>query len=961
VTRRLYRERYEPLELVAEGGQGAVWQALDHVHERRVALKIRDAGASDRAALLREARTLLDIRPHPGLPLARDDFFDDDRYVIVMDWIEGRNLADEPPPFEDALRALEDVADALDHLHAHRPPVLHLDVKPANVIVTPEGRAVLVDLGLGGAAASSRFGTPGFHAPETASAAELTPAADVYGLAATAHVLLLGSRPEPGEEPDWSSVPPEFRDDVRLALSSALATDPRLRPPSAGTFVRSLRPPQTPHNLPAPLTSFVGRDHALADLRRTLPTTRLLTLTGAGGSGKTRLALELARSVLPSHASGVWFVELAALTDAALVEDAIANAMGVQTEAGSVRDAITAELGAGRQLLVLDNCEHLADQTAALAEDLLRACPDLTLLATSREPLRAYGERPWTVPPLSGTEAERLFRDRAAMAAGDDHAIASICERLEGIPLALELAAAQSFVSGAAEVASRLDRALGLLTGGARTAPRHETLRATIDWSHDLLPPDARTALRRLSVFAGRFTATAARDVCDAEGQLATLVSASLLIGEGERFRMLEVVRQYAAEKLGETGEEAERRSRHAAWYAELSDPPYETLAGPGWVDWLDELSDEHANLQAALTFACDAEPATAARLAACLGRYWLARGHWHEGGMWIERTAEFTPVLEVAARARLLRVAGIFAHASGANDLARRRLDEALELYRGALDDRVGASSCLNTLAIVARDQSDYAASRSYISESLAIKRETGDRLGVATSLVNLANIHIDFGEYETARPLLEESLSIHRDLEDKAGEATALDNLALVLVHLGDLPAARSYNERALAMALETDDAQRMPFVNATAALLVAAEGDLPKAAEIHRRNLDLRRQQGDQRGVGLSLQALAEVSLAQKDLDAAERYGVEALEVRLRLGERINAAWTLWLLAGVAAERGDMATAARKLGEAESHRRACGLDVPPPIAHDVARLVARVREALGDEAFEGAQPAG
>ena len=304
----MYRERYEPVALAGRGAQGEVWKAHDHLHDRPVALKIRNAGV-DRDVLLGEAKTLLTMRPHEALPLVRDDFFADDRYVITMDWIEGRSLATlRGPSFEEVYEHLRAVGGALDHLHAHTPPIVHRDVKPQNVVITDEGRAVLVDFGLAGTTTTPYLdGTPAYIAPEVAAGAPATPASDVFAFAVTAFVALTGAFPVPGREADLSIVPERFRDNVRRALGEGLSIDPAMRPASAGELVRAMAPTDTPNNLPAELSSFVGRAQETVEIRRLLSSSRLVTLVGTGGGGKTRLALHIAGSSLSAFPDGVGF------------------------------------------------------------------------------------------------------------------------------------------------------------------------------------------------------------------------------------------------------------------------------------------------------------------------------------------------------------------------------------------------------------------------------------------------------------------------------------------------------------------------------------------------------------------------------------------------------------------------------------------------------------------------------
>jgi predicted ATPase len=395
-------------------------------------------------------------------------------------------------------------------------------------------------------------------------------------------------------------------------------------------------PERPPHNLPSALSSFVGRKKELAEVRRLLEDTRLLTLTGPGGCGKTRLALAAADELVGTFADGVWLMDLAPLADSSLVPQAVASTLGLREQPGRwLTETLSDNLASKRVLLVLDNCEHLVEACAELAESLLLFCPELRVLATSREPLGIAGEVAWPVPSLSlpdlrrapnietlpRYESARLFVERTeavkpTFAVTEQNAplVAKICYRLDGIPLAIELAAARSKVLSVEEISERLDDCFALLSAGNRTAlPRHRTLHATMDWSHDLLPEQERILFRRLSVFAGGFTLEAAESVCAGEhlernevlDLLSHLVDKSLVIvREGvveTRYRLLETVRQYGRERLDASEDEVERR--HADFFVGLAEEAEGELSGPDQARWLTLLQTEHDNLRAALSW----------------------------------------------------------------------------------------------------------------------------------------------------------------------------------------------------------------------------------------------------------------------------------------------------------------------------------------------------------------------
>lgn len=479
---------------------------------------------------------------------------------------------------------------------------------------------------------------------------------------------------------------------LQEALRRELSTEPapstrQLReeilagyPPAPSTAgAPASEPPETGvHNLPGSLTSFIGRERERVEIRNMLGASRLLTLTGPGGGGKTRLALQVTGDLAAEYPDGAWLVEFAPLAEGSLVPQAVAAALGIREQPGRpLADTLTGALSEKEMLLVLDNCEHLVDAAAHLAEALLASCPRLRIIATSREPLGMPGEMIWSVPSLSAPEpghrytaaeleayeSVQLFIERARyhspaflLTPRNAPAVAEICRRLDGIPLAIELAAARVGFS-AEEIAARLDNSLRLLTAGGRTAPpRQRTLRGTLDWSHGLLSAPERTVFRRLSVFAGGFTLEAAEAVGsgagiakeDALDLIARLVDKSLVVAQapgegGMRYRMLEPIRQYARDKLEESGELEAVRHRHASWCLAFAEWADSGLQGPDQAKWVERLEMERPNAQAALGWSLEAEPETALRLAATLGHFWYRYGPTVEGRRWLEAALERT------------------------------------------------------------------------------------------------------------------------------------------------------------------------------------------------------------------------------------------------------------------------------------------------------------------------------
>ena len=605
------------------------------------------------------------------------------------------------------------------------------------------------------------------------------------------------------------------------------------------------------------LTSFVGRGPELTDLERLLAAGRLVTLTGAGGSGKTRLALELFSRARGSAADLAW-VELAGLDDPALIPQHVAEAFGVRDEVGDT-DALVGLVRPRHALLVLDNCEHLVDACAELAHALLRGCPDLRILATSREALGVKGERAWLVPPLSlptgpdvnpeeaeSFEAIRLFVERArdvlpdfALTAESTHAVVDICRRLDGIPLAIELAAARVRVLPPQQIRQRLDQAFQLLTAGGRTAvPRHRTLRATIDWSHDLLQESSKVLLRRAAVFRGGFTLDAAEAVCAGEGieagevleLVARLVDRSMLVVREHqgfaRYGPLETVRQYALERLSESDDAEPVRRRHAAHVLRLVEEAASHATTPGRRAAFERLLPEADNIREALLWTREHEPHRHIRLVSKLGWFWFSVGHWTEARRWVAEAlllpeaaepglaraellfsggAMATLQADVAAARPWLTESAALAEAAGAGDVnayalnyrgmsyaqegrieARAHCGRAEAWFRENGDD-YGLRLALMLLGLVAQSAGEPAEAVRLSEEGVAVARRFGQPRELSSALQNLGNLHAMQGSFERAEPVLLEALSAARRDPLIFFISTTLDVLGEVRLHQG------------------------------------------------------------------------------------------------------------------------------------------------------------------------------
>ena len=671
-------------------------------------------------------------------------------------------------------------------------------------------------------------------------------------------------------------------------------------------------PAQT-HNLPQPLSSFVGRDQQLVELKGLLRKTRLLTLTGSGGCGKTRLAMHTAAELTGEYPDGVWLVEFAALADPQLVPDAVARAFGLKEQPGkALAQTIADHLASRNLLLVLDNAEHVLEASAQLSHALLGACPALRILATSRERLGIVGELTYRVPSLAMPDAEQaatpeqlahcesacLFIERAQLqqphfivTTANAPALASICRRLDGIPLAIELAAARVRLMPVEEVSRRLDQRFELLTGGSRTAlPRHRTLRSLIDWSYDLLNGSEQELLCRVSIFAGGWTLEAAQSVCTGNGidekhvldLLTSLADKSLVHARdarGEtRYELLETVRHYARDRLWDRGDEPRLSHRHFDCMLALAEKAEARLKSGDQQIWLERLETEHENLRAALSWshADEGRTVNGLRLASSLGWFWSTRGHYSEGRRWLSNLIAAVPGGQAdSVRAYALRGASSLASNQGDYAEAERLNEEALVIFRG-VGDRNGIAQVLNNMATDACAHGNYAAARLMLDESMTIRMELGDQHGVSLVLCNLGVIALDLENFEEARSVFERGLAIQRTLGNLRTIVPLTTNLGCALRALGDYPSAEASLAEALVISGElADRLQAAVCLEELAALGVAMEQPM-RAAGLWGRAQRLREEIGSplpDRSKRLLDQQVAEARHALADDEAFE----------------------------------------------------------------------------------------
>jgi predicted ATPase/class 3 adenylate cyclase len=1279
----LLQNRYRIVRLIGKGGMGAVYEAIDQRLNVAVALKQTSLGGTQfDAAFKREARLLATLR-HPALPVVSDYFSEDNQHFLVMQLIQGADLAtllaqhDAPFPLHEVLRWADQLLDALEYLHRQKSPIIHRDIKPQNLKLTPEGALILLDFGLARGAALARAETEPLHSmygftPQYAPLEQIRgegtgPRSDLYALAATLYHLLTNLKPpdalhrasailegrsdplrpandinlhipspvsavihaalslDPAQRPVGAAemrvllhqaltdqptsvapptlaeravpastgaqsiarparpslvVPPTgtitflFADivtstaqweqqpqvmqaaierydtllrvtidaqhgylcstvsDIRcvafataadalaaaVALQRALANDARDRlsvrialhtgavearageyigPPlnrgarllaagQAGQILLSrvtqelvhdhmppdlalrdlgeyrltdlsrpervfqLVAPDLPtdfaplltleshsNNLPTQLTPLIGRERESAAIRQLLlrDDLRLLTLIGTGGTGKTRLSLQVAADLLHRFADGVFFVPLATISDPDLVIPTVAQALGVKDSGGQpIFESLVAHQHDKHLLLVLDNCEQVSAAAPQIAA-LLGAVPHLKLLATSREVLRISGEQTFTVPPLSlperrrdatveqvtQYEAVRLFIARAQAVRSDFQvtsanapAVAEICYRLDGLPLAIELAAARIRMLNPQALLDRLSSRLTLLTGGARDLPaRQQTIRNAIDWSYDLLDEGEQLLFRRLAVFVGGRSLEATEIVCQAGGALpldvfdgmASLLDKSLLYQtEGPdgapRFMMLETIGEYARERLAASGELAALQQAHAAYYLDMVRQAAPGLQGADQRAGLDYLEAEHDNIRAALRWDVEAgNGMIALELVGILWRFWDRRGYLSEGLGWIDTALAHSAAAPAPLRAQALHAAGNLARNQGDYRRAGTLYEQALALR--SPDDTRGIASTLHGIGNNAYDQGDYARATATIeqcleifrqlgerelialelmvlgeiawcqadypraqalaTESMARYRELGDTWGVGMALSTLGQAADDQGRYEQAQALLEEARDLLHAIGYRRGVGLALNYLATVALHCGDDARASTLSEESLALFHELGEQWGAAKALDNLGVVALRQNNTPHAIARFEESLALYRKTGDRRGIAIALHSRGRAALQQGDELYAQELFSESLAIYHEIGDQHGLVYCLEALADLSARQAHPDQAARLLGGTEVLREAIGAPLPPAEQPDHERAWARLRADLGESAAADAQHQG
>ena len=773
-----------------------------------------------------------------------------------------------------------------------------------------------------------------------------------------------------------------------------------------------------PNNLPMQLTSFMGREKEQAEIANLIVKQRLVSLTGAGGIGKTRLSIQAGFALLNEFPNGTWLVELAPLSDSALLPQVIVNTLGLIEQANRPPQTILTDfLQKKRALLILDNCEHLIQACAQLAETLLHTCPDLHILATSRETLGVAGETVYLIPTLttpdplhttvdtlSNYEASQLFVERAqsvlmnfSMTRDNALAIAQICHNLDGIPLAIELAAARVKGLSVEQIASRLNDRFRLLTGGSRTAlPRHQTLQALIDWSYNLLSGPERVLLRRLSIFAGGWTLEATESVCAGDGLesdqildlLLRLVDKSLIIaktqGTEPRYHMLETIRQYARERLRAAGEGETVCQRHLTYFVDLAERAEPNLRAFDMVIWLDRLEAEHDNLRVVLEWALESDIEAQLSLASALLWFWWIRGHKDEGIEWLERglsieaaerrNQHLTPS-RAKIRGKALNASGFLMSWALETGKAEARLEESMALFRELgpagkqgtayallrlgqlpsnsnrvenlveqslavfreMEDKFGIAECLRYLSYGTVQTNDNF--QLFVEEYLALSREIGDEDGIAGALEGLAELALMQDNYQRAIALYEESLAGYHAVGNKVWFGVILSNLGRIARMLGDYGLAARQLAEALTILQHFGMKRDIAITLRRLGQLDLTLGDYGQAAQKYEQALALFRETESEDGIATALYALGEAAWVQGNYEQAGRRYEEVLVLGREMENKSTIAYALYGLGKVAQAKGDYALARSSHVEALTIRR--GMDNRRAIAYSLDAL--------------------
>ena len=940
---------YKIVSHLASGGMGEVYLAEDQSLPRKVALKILPEQAfpdSDQVRRFKSEANAISALNHPNILTIFEFDSEDGIHLLVSEYVEGETLRERIRrgrlPVAEAVEMSVQIVSALNA--AHGAGIIHRDVKPENIMIRADGYVKVLDFGLAKLTDIERpdenavtllqavsrtgmiMGTAKYMSPEQARAKQIDSRTDIFSFGIVLYEMLTGQPPFSGDStadvivsilqydpPSVRSMNAETPSELNAVVKKALSKDPAERYQTAGELLSELKTilrkievdtalgqsGQGPITSTGPIQensgdtsvedrdALIGRDSEIEDVTGLLRRNdiRLVTLTGIGGTGKTRLARAVADRLSGEFAAGSAFVELSCVRDPNLVISAVAQSLGIPEIGGTdVCETLRNELSDKPALLILDNLEQVIAAATEIAE-LLEDLPGSKVLATSRELLHLSMEVEYAVPPLGfpsisdAPTVEELYRyesvvlfERRARRANPDFAVteengsavAEICARLDGLPLAIELAAARTKILSPEEILAKLDDRLSLLTGGAKDLPdRQRTVRGAIEWSYDLLSDDEKDVFRRLSVFAGGFTPSSAEAVLVGSGisvpteerrkderswsgdqsifildMITSLTDKSLLVpqtglGGTRRFRMLDTVREYAAAVLAETGTADEVHLSHAEFFLELAETakPHLKLTESG--KWLRRLENEHDNIRAALRWTLNNAPEIAARLAAAIRHLWTIHGHLHEGRSWSAEILSRNIDMSDAIRWEVLTVYGNLSQFQGDVEKAEVLYEESLTVSTRSAD-KLQISQSLRGLAALAYMRDDFDLAKSLIERSIELSRAANDEFGLAASFARLADVANAEDDFRAARDLSAKALAIYRKLDYKEGISAKLNNLGAAVFALGDYEEARKCFDEALATAIELGEKINTRLIFDGYGALAAENGDFELSAK-------------------------------------------------------------------------------------------------------------------------------
>jgi len=1072
-------DRYRLDTELGRGGKGVVYGAYDSLLKREVAVKIlhkthlSGLDTEGRGRLLSEAQSAAQLN-HVNIVTVYDVNEHEGTTFVVMEMVEGKTLSEYHLESQgDILSVARQICTALEHAHAQG--IIHRDLKPENVLVVgkpslgepgfdaslemgeEQGIQVkLVDFGLARSVdvlstTEGIVGTAYYLAPEQAMGQAVDVRTDLYSLGVMLYKLFTGEYPFTGEDPlaiisqhiHAPVKPPrdhneEISPDLDELIISLLSKTPQERPESAtevldvlekisdlesastlrGAALGEESREEPLHNLPFLLTSFIGREHEINEIKTffepaeefRVESSRLLTVTGPGGTGKTRLALQSATRILESFGDGVWLVDLAPQSDPALVPQTVASVLGVHEEQNRpVLSTLADHLRTKKAVLILDSCEHLIEACAQFTEFLLISCPSLYILATSREALSIPGEvnlqlRPLSLPDcdldqpieeFEKFEAIELFIERVKTAVPGfsltPHnlpAVVQVCCQLDGIPLAIELAAAQVKLLRVEQLADRLEDRFNLLSGGSRTAlPRQQTLKALIEWSYDLLSTSERVMFQRLSVFVGGWTLEAAEAICGdivagktypgdvqaSEGEeightadvlklLTQLINKSLVVverrlGEDTRYKYLETIRQYAYDRCVEGGEIDELRRRHRDWYLDFVERAEPELQGVDQVVWLEKVETEHDNIRAALRWSLqrqifdeekrseDADDGL--RMAGALWRFWDTRGYVSEGRKWVDSALESSD-LHSEVRIKALIGAGFLAVRQSDSSRGQALFEESLALSH-EIGFKPGVAQTLFCMHYLA-EMEGWAGEKkeALIKESLQMWRELGDERGIAAALGPLAAIALERFDYQQATDLFEESLGLFRGLSDEREIAGALWNLGEVARRQCNYTSAEEHYYESLALYETLKDKHGVATQLRCLGEVARNQGDLNKASKFFEDSIPIYQEIGDKGCKAFALNGLGLVAHNWGDEARAIELGEESEAAFREMEWKVGAAFALDLLGRAFCSQGEFKRAFQLLKDGLTLSREIGY---ASLEVSFVENIARAAHASGD----------